>query len=168
MPLPEGLRVAISVDYFGPLPVTPRGNIYILLITDRFSRRADMFPVSAAEFTAAGTANILVNKHIPLWGCPRTILWDNGLQSCSKLSQAVYQLLGVRKLATSSYHPNGNGGVEQVNHTTAQTLAMVVKSDKTTGICGSLTSSSLTTIWSAPRRVWRPTRFICEGFHVSP
>ena len=51
---------------------------------------------------------------------------DNGLQFRSKLSQAVYQLLGVRKLATSSYHPNGNGGVERVNHTMAQLLAMVV------------------------------------------
>ena len=32
----------------------------------------------------------------------------------------------MRKLATSSYRPNGNGGVERVNHTMAQTLAMVV------------------------------------------
>ena len=51
---------------------------------------------------------------------------DNGLQFCSKLSHAVYKLLGVRKNATSSYHPNGNGGVERVNHTTAQKLGMVV------------------------------------------
>ena len=93
-----------------------RDSTYILLITDRFSRRADMFPVTAAEFTAEGTANILVNKYILLWGCPRTILSDNGLQFCPKLSQAVYQLLGVRKLATSPHHPNGNGGVERVNH----------------------------------------------------
>ena len=28
-------------------------------------------------------------------------------------------------MATSSYHPNGNGGVERVNHTMAQKLAMV-------------------------------------------
>ena len=52
MPLPEGLGVAVSVDYLGPRPFTQRGNIYILLFTDRFSRRADMFPVTAAEFTA--------------------------------------------------------------------------------------------------------------------
>ena len=62
IPLPEGPGTAISVDHFGPLPVTPRGNTYILLIADRFSRRADIFPVTAAEFTAEGTANILVNK----------------------------------------------------------------------------------------------------------
>ena len=120
MPLPEGSGVAVSVDNFGPLPVTPRGNTYILLLTDCFSRRADMFPVTAAEFTAEDTANIVV-------GCPRTILSDNGLQFCSKLSQAVYQLLGVHKLATSSYHLNFNGGIVRVNHTMAQMLAMVVK-----------------------------------------
>ena len=105
MSLPEGPVTAVGVDYFGPLPVTPRGNTYILLFADRFHRRADMFPVTAAEFTAEGTANIMVNQYILLWGSPRTILSDNGLQFCSKLSQAVYQLLGVHKLATSSYHP---------------------------------------------------------------
>ena len=126
MPLPKGPGIAISVDYFGPLPVTPRGNTYILRIIDRFSRRADMFGVTAAELTADATANILVTQRIPLWGCPRTILSDNGLQVCSKLSQTVYQFLGVLNLATSSYHPNGSGGVERLNHTMAQMLVMVV------------------------------------------
>ena len=28
---------------FGPMPVTPKGNPYILLFTDRFSRRADVY-----------------------------------------------------------------------------------------------------------------------------
>ena len=63
MPLPEGPGVAVSVDYFSPLPVTPQGNTYILLFTDRFSRRADMLPVNASEFTSEGTANILVHQH---------------------------------------------------------------------------------------------------------
>ena len=119
MPLPEGPGVSVIVDYVGPIPVTPRGNTYISLFTDRFSRRADMFPATAAEFTAEGAANVLVNQYIPLWGC-RTLFSDNGLQICSKLSQAVYQLLGVHKLATSSYYLNRNGGVERVNRTMAQ------------------------------------------------
>ena len=85
--------VAVGVDYSGPLPVTPRGNTYILLFTDRFSRRADMFPVTTAEFTAEGTANILViNQYITLRGCPRTLLSDNGLHFCFKLSRTVHQL----------------------------------------------------------------------------
>ena len=126
MPLPEGPGIAVSLDYFAPLQVRPRGNTYILLFTDRFSLRANMAPVTAAEFTAEGTTNILVNQYIPLWGFPRTILSDNELQFYSKLSQVVYQLFRVHKLATSACHPNCNGGIERVNHTMAQMLAMVV------------------------------------------
>ena len=85
-----------------------------------------MFPVTAAEFTGEGTANILVNQYIPLWGCLRTILSDNGLKFCCKRSQAVHQLLGVRKKATTSSRSNCNESVERVNHTMSQMLAMVV------------------------------------------
>ena len=84
-----------------------------------------MFAVTAAEFTAEGTANILVNRFTPLWGCPPTLLSDNGLTFCAQLATAAYKRLGIRKLTTSAYHPLGNGGVERVNHTMAQMLAMV-------------------------------------------
>ena len=75
MPLPEGPRVAVSVDLFGSHSVTPRNTTFILLFSDSLGRRGDMFSVS-----------------------PRYIPLDNGLQFRSKLSQAVYQLLGVRIL----------------------------------------------------------------------
>ena len=34
MPLPEGSGIDISVDYFGPLPVTPRGNTWLWIRAD--------------------------------------------------------------------------------------------------------------------------------------
>ena len=125
IPLLNNSGISVSVDYFGPLPITARENSYILLFTDRFSRRADVFAVTAAEFTAEGTANILVNRFIPLWRCPSTLLSDNGLQFCAQLATAVYKLLGIHKLTTSAYHPSKNGGIERVNHIMAQMLAMV-------------------------------------------
>ena len=79
IPLPNSPGVPVSVDYFGPLPIKARGNFFILLFTDRFSHRVDMFAVTTAE--AEGTANILVNHFIPLWGCPPTLLSDNGPHS---------------------------------------------------------------------------------------
>ena len=39
-----------------------------------------MLPVTVVVFTAEGTASFLGNRYIPLWGCPRTILSENGLQ----------------------------------------------------------------------------------------
>ena len=124
LPLPNGPGILVSVDYFGPLPLTPRGNAYILLFTDRFSRRADMYAVTEAQFTASGTMDILMNRFIPIWGCPVTLLSDNGLQFCSKYARAVYERLGINKITTSAYHPCTNGGVERVNHTMALMLAM--------------------------------------------
>ena len=85
-----------------------------------------MYAATAAEFTAEGAANILINRYIPPWRCPRSILSDNGLQVSSKLSQAVYKLPGVRKITTFLCHPNGNGGVQRVNHAMIQILEMVV------------------------------------------
>ena len=85
-----------------------------------------MYAVTDAEFTAEGTANILVNKYIPLWGCPLRILSDNGRQFSSQLAVAILALLKVRRVTTTAYHPSGNGGVERVNHTMAQMLSMVV------------------------------------------
>ena len=126
IPLPTGPGIAVSVDYFGPLPTTPRGNAYILLFTDRFSRRADMYAVTAANYTAEGIANVLVDRFIPLWGCRVSLLSDNGLHFTSQLSAAILARMQVRKITTSAYHPNGNGGVERVNHTMAQMLCMVV------------------------------------------
>ena len=45
-----------------------------------------MYAITEAEFTASGTVDILVNRYIRFWGCPVTIISDNGLQFCSKLS----------------------------------------------------------------------------------
>ena len=126
MPLPNGPGEVVSVDFFGPLPITAQGNQHILLFTDRFSRRAVMHPTTAAEFTAAGVAHVLVDKYIPTWGCPRKLLSDNGKQFCSELTREVCRLLGVKKLATSSFHAMCNGGTERVNHTLAQMLSSVV------------------------------------------
>ena len=89
-----------------------------------------MYAVTAAEFTAEGTANILISRYIPLWRCPCSILSDNVLQDSSKLSQAVYNLPGVRKITTCLCHRNGNGGVQRVNHAMTQILEMVVNEIK--------------------------------------
>ena len=69
-----------------------------------------MFAVSAENFTASGTADILLDEYIPLWGCLVTLLSDNCQQFTSKLATVVYDRVGTRKVNTSAYHPCTNGG----------------------------------------------------------
>ena len=101
----------------------------MLLFTDRFSRRSNVFAATATEFSRPKALATSLSTETP----PRPALcmptqhnsWTMGLQFCSKLSHAVCKLLGVRNFSTSSYHPNGNGEVERVDHKMAQMLAIV-------------------------------------------
>ena len=52
--------------FWTPTDHGPRKFLHPPLFPDRFSRRADMFAVTAAEFTTEGIANIWVNRFIPL------------------------------------------------------------------------------------------------------
>ena len=126
MPLPSGPGQIVSVDYFGPLPITRKGNKHILLYTDRFSRHIAAYAMTQDERTAEGTARVFVEQYIPLWGCPHTLLSDNGSEFVARLSLAIYKLMKIRKIATTAFHPKSNGGVERVNHSLAQMLSLVI------------------------------------------
>ena len=76
LPLPSGPSVAVIVDYFAPPPRYTSGNSYVLLFMDWFSRRVGMCTVSATELTVEGATDILVNKYIPIWGCPAILFTD--------------------------------------------------------------------------------------------
>ena len=84
-----------------------------------------MLAVTTAEFTAEGTGTFSSIGIFPSGDAHERLL-GHSLLFCPKLPHAVYQLIGVRKIATRSYHPNGNDGAERVNHAMAQMLAMAV------------------------------------------
>lgn len=75
-----------------------------------------MFAITTAEYTAEGTANILVNRYTPLRRCICIFLSDNGPHFFAQLATAVHKILGLYKRTTSTYYPSGNSCVEHVNH----------------------------------------------------
>ena len=64
----------ISCDHLGPLPITARGNRYILVVPDLFTKWVEIFAVP--DQSAAVCANFLANKVIAQYGCPLNILTD--------------------------------------------------------------------------------------------
>src|SRR5689334_5183275 len=66
----------LQVDFCGPLPITSRGNRYVFLVLDRFTNWSVMVPTSDA--TAATAAGILYKHWICSFGCPTTVVADNG------------------------------------------------------------------------------------------
>ena len=67
-----------------------------------------------------------MEQYIPLWGCPHTVLSDNGSEFVARLSLAIYKSMRICKIATTTFHPKSNGGIERVNPSLAQMLSLVI------------------------------------------
>ncbi len=112
----------LATDVLGPLPVTPRGNCYILLVTDHFTKWVEIFPIP--DQTAATCADIILNEVIGRFGCPLTLHSDQGKNYESHLFAELCQLLEIRKTRTSPGNPHGNSQAERFN----KTMLRMVKS----------------------------------------
>ena len=62
-------------------------------------------------------AQILVEDIVPMFGIPEALLSDRGANFLSHLMVDLCQLLGVKKLNTTAYHPQCNGMVQRINRT---------------------------------------------------
>ena len=103
----------LNTDFVGPLPKTPRGNRYILVVSDQFSKWAEFLPVP--DQTARVCAKSIFDEVICKWGCPLSIHSDQGGAYESDLFKELCQLLEVRKTRSSVRRPQGNGQVERLN-----------------------------------------------------
>lgn len=69
----------VAADVIGPLPRTPRGLKYILVVTDLFSKYTLLFPLRSLS-------SKLIAQHLEegvflIYGTPRALISDNGLNS---------------------------------------------------------------------------------------
>ena len=105
----------LAADVLGPLPCTSRDNRYILVVTDLFTKWVEVFPIP--DQTAETCALKLVTEVFARYGCPYSLLTDQGRNWESKLFAEMCQLLQVRKLRTTPGHPQGNAQTERFNRT---------------------------------------------------
>ena len=114
----------IAMDIMGPLPETPRGNRYILVVGDYFTKWKEAYPLPDME--ALSIAKVLVSEFICRFGVPDSIHTDQGKNFESKLIQEICHLLGVTKTRTTPYHPQSDGLVERFNRTLLEMLSTTV------------------------------------------
>ena len=120
----------IACDIMGPLPETERKNIYILVVSDYYTKYVEAYALP--DQTAQTVADCLVMEWICRFGVPLQILSDQGRNFESGLFQEVCKLLDMKKIRTSRYRPQTDGLVERYNRTLKSMLksfCQVEKSD---------------------------------------
>jgi transposase InsO family protein len=105
----------LVVDAVGPLPETRKGNKYILVFVDYFTRWAEAFAVDCLD--SVTFVETMVNGVVARHGVPARLLSDNGGNFSSDIAKSFYQILGLKKLFGAAYHPQTQGLVERFNGT---------------------------------------------------
>lgn len=119
----------VAIDIMGPLPTTPSGNRYLVVICDYFTKWPEAFPVP--DIKAETVAHVLVDGFFCRYGTPYQLHSDRGAQFESKLFQQICELLDIRKSRTTAYRPQSDGLVERMNRTLEQMLSAHVNEHQT-------------------------------------
>ena len=120
-PLPtEDIHHRWHMDFLGPLKTTREGYKYILLLVESFSRWPIAIPM--VSMTSEEVAQVIYREIICVFGTPHSIVSDRATNFLSKVMTELYKRFGIRKLSTSSFHPQTNAACERFNSFILQTL----------------------------------------------
>ena len=109
------------MDMIGPLPLTPRGNRYILTMIDGYSKWAEAIP--SPSQSAIVTARLIINEWIARHGAPVILHSDLGANFTSRVIKEVCAMFDTKQTHTTAYHAAGNGAVERFNRTLIDLIA---------------------------------------------
>lgn len=116
----------LCADLMGPLPKSRTGHQYILVVADCFSKFALLFPLRQAK--APNIAKLIESEVFLLFGSPKTIIVDNGVQFKSREFVNLMKTYKVQIKYTPLYHPQANP-CERINRVLKSMLRSFVSDD---------------------------------------
>uniref|UniRef100_A0A9J7ZU93 Gypsy retrotransposon integrase-like protein 1 n=1 Tax=Cyprinus carpio carpio TaxID=630221 RepID=A0A9J7ZU93_CYPCA len=116
----------IGMDLIGPLERSARGHRFALVIVDYATRYPEA--VALRNISAKSVADALF-RLISRVGIPKEILTDQGTAFMSRTLSELYELLGIKAVRTSVYHPQTDGLIERFNRTLKTMIRKFVQED---------------------------------------
>ena len=104
----------LSVDIVGPLPADRRHE-FLIVFVDCYSRYTILVP--ARNHMANTVSDALLRHVVPYFGTPHRLLSDWGREFVGEIWGKLMRSLGVQRLLTSPYHPEGNSINERSRRT---------------------------------------------------
>lgn len=96
----------ITADIMGPLPRSSNRNRYLLVVCDYFSKFCLLHPMP--EVTTAPITKYIENQVFLMFGVPKVIITDNGVQFRSNQFKDLAEKYKVDIWYTPNYHPQSN------------------------------------------------------------
>lgn len=126
---PEKPGDLLSIDFYGPLPMSTGGVKHILVTIDAFSKLVVLYPIKRANTTTV--IRKIFGHYVEKFGKPKQLCCDHGTQfTASKWKQKLNDE-GIKLVFSSIRHPQSNI-VERVNRELGRFFRTFVK-DKHSG-----------------------------------
>lgn len=103
----------VSIDTVGPLPLSAKGNRYILTLQCDLSKFVVCAPMPNKE--ANCVAKTFVEYFVLLYGIPKTIKSDLGTEFVNEVMKQICEVLRIKHIKSTSYHHETLGGVERMH-----------------------------------------------------
>ena len=84
--------------------------VNVLVVMDHFTHHTMAFMTE--DTTAHTMAHILYHHYFYIFGTPLHLMMDDDLAFTSEVLQELHNLFGVKRVCTSTYHPQCNGAIE--------------------------------------------------------
>lgn len=111
----------IGIDIVGPLPLTNKGNRYIITAMDYFTKWPEARALKAAN--AEEVSKFIYEDIICRHGCPQKILTDRGSHFNNQTITTMMEKFKVTHNFSTPYHPKTNGLIERFNKTICEAIA---------------------------------------------
>ena len=106
------------------VPVSSKGNRYLLVVEDAFTKWLECYPMCNQK---SETMTEILVEIFSRYGIPEFLHFDQGRKYESQLLKETSRALGIRKTHTTPYHPQSNALVERSNRTVLQMLRCYVE-----------------------------------------
>ncbi len=111
------------VDLIGPLHRTDRGNEYIVVMQDHFTKWIEGAAVATKE--AMLVADVIVHEWVYKHGTPLNLHSGRGTEFTAAMHRCLCDLLRIHKTYSTAYNPQSNGAVERCIRTLLSMLRTV-------------------------------------------
>jgi hypothetical protein len=117
LPIPEHRWEDVSVDFVVDLPASK--NLWgvlcknIMVVVDRLSKERHY--IGCNDMSAKAVAGLYYHYVWKIHGLPKTCVSDRGTQFISHFWKQLCKRLGIRRLLSTSHHPQTDGQTENAN-----------------------------------------------------
>ena len=115
----------IGIDIVGLLTITRRGNRYIIIAMDYFTK----WPIVKAlkEATVKAISKFIYQKIICEYGCPKVLQSDRETHFVNRVIEDLTEKFKIKHRLSSPYHPQTNSLVERFNQTLCEKLVKLAE-----------------------------------------